>query len=266
MYNSNQFNTLLYWVGTKRVFNLCKYWEYDLNDWVNTFINNIRYLWQNNIDYNIYDFWDRKFVNIEKYTKDNDIKEIEIIWTIKASDRVSLISEVEKMKWNIIRQEKILSIKEWTIIKKANAYCKNIEFEENHYNITFMKYSLVFNILWGLEKDTANSYSYNITSNLSETIENIWENRTDWLMLVNVNSATWTYLYIEVNWTSIKINSTPSWTYRLNSWKLLVEQNWTEVNYTGWFEKLDLWFNTIKVESDWSFDFDVNFKYNVTYR
>lgn len=270
MFNANQYNTTRYLKDKKKdmSFALCTYNGYDLFDEQNTFINRIQYLSQSEIPYNIYDFGDRKFVNENKYVNDEDVKNIQIDWHLKANNRTELISLMEEFKGKIIRQDAKIKIQEGTITKQAKAYCDNVSFEEKAHSITQINYNLNFKIFGGLEKSTANIYNYNITSNTTKTVSNIGENRANWLAVFTVNSSSSTYIKLTVNWDTITIEDSPSSSdvYRIDAESLSVDKNWNQIDYLGWFNKLDVGDNTIEIQGDWSFDYDLDFKYNVTYR
>ena len=114
-----------------------------------------------------------------------------------------------------------------------------------------------------------NNFNYNITSNLTDTIDNIWTNRADWVLTIDSNTdSSSTYVTATIWDGQLTIDDTPSsWdSYKIDSNTLEVTKNGNSIAYTGEFEKIDVWDNNFAIESDGSFDYTVNFKYHITYR
>lgn len=274
MSDTKQYNTQYYWWPTNvdvlnTNFDLLKYWTYDLHDQKNIFVSDLKYIKLSQINFDIFDLWNRKFLNTSKYLSDTDSKAIQISWLICDSSKWALLSRIEKLKQAIVRQNEVLYIKDSKTIKYAKAYCDWIEFSENTYDITKMKFTINFIIVDLLKKYLANETIFiNLTTNKSFWIFNDWT-LCDWKCEIITNNADWvSNLSLDINWSTINISE------NINTWDVImfdseksaIYKNYIEVSYTWEFTMLCQWNNVISVNSNWAYDYRFNFKYNKTFR
>jgi len=266
MYNTNQFNTVKY----NKAYNILKPWIVEFrNDNLKLSSNdflllNIQYQ-DVNSPYTIYDYWDRKQINLSRFIEDADKKQVVIKWMITANNRKDLIEKAERIKWKIVRQKGKLYINE-CINKVAEVYCDKVIFDENTYNTTEMQFEIYFTIFrWFEWKKIIANYSMN-WQNYTFKVLNEWYNLADWEIILNITDTTWTYVNIKVgNDTNITFDIDKD-NYYINSKDLAVYKWWTEINYDWVLWLFENWLNEIELSSDWNITADISFIYSITYR
>ena len=266
IYNVSQFNTARYSIG----FQAPKPWIIEFRS-DNFKLSSNDFLFLNiqyqdvNSPYTIYDYWDRKQINLSRFIEDADKKQVIIKWMIAENNRKDLIEKAERIKGKIVRQKGKLYINE-CITKVAEVYCDKVIFDENTYNTTEMQFEIYFTIFrwfeWG--KKVAN-YSMN-GNTYSFKVLNEWYNLAYWDIILNITNTTWTYVNIKIgNDTDITFNIEQN-TYHIDSKELAVYKWWTEINYDWILWLFENWLNEIELSSDWNITADISFIYSITYR
>lgn len=145
----------------------------NINDWVNYFA-----FWEEEQPYNIqYELIPNKYNTrpyINNYRQQEKI--IKIKWTLKAPDSVWLSLIIRSLKNKIIWENKSITLVDRYGTTYTWKYTYNwLNFDSNHYNLTFISYEATIIITELLESTTLITASSTITWNFSTTLsDNYW--------------------------------------------------------------------------------------------
>lgn len=155
----------------------------NLDDWANYFAT-----WNASDPYTIMYNLVPNIYGTQPYITDyrQQEKVINIEWTLKFSTTSWLWTWIRYIKSKIIWQNKTITIvdKEWTSFSWLYS-CSSIEFDENYYNLTWIKYKMKIIITWYLESSTEVSKTSTATGTL-------------WSLL---DANTWWFAYSRIRWT-----------------------------------------------------------------
>lgn len=196
-------------------------------------------------------------------------KIVRLEWRIKTSTALELNEEIDKLKRILSQPEKDLDIRVNGNIRRAKASCININslFARQHYNITWLPFTLEFEIISQFSREiTRQSTTENWLTATSTNIEinNRGTVKTNPTISILFNSAT---SVDEITFTiddrAITINETISTSdvVNIDCEEKTVEINSTEVDFTGTFPFLDVGVNTCTIEINETKNFDITISY-----
>ena len=206
--------------------------------------------------------------NTSSFTRQQSFR---IRWTLKAINNEQLVFRKDELKSMLSEQNKTLRVNFGWSFRQAKTYVSEVQFEENHYNITFVNFSVEFTILEGYWEDifpTSVTYS-NITENLQEEIVcNSTFHTTYPIVNIALNSASGTDMFkvrIKDNETEVLRTFTSGDILNINSKTKQVLLNDVAIDFNGTFPILEKGRNLVNIEANGTFDVSVNVLYNTTY-
>lgn len=266
VFNELPFNSVKQIIDNKEDLNFyLLYNDFYLCDQEITFAT-IKYLNPKELKYeetNFWNFW--SIFNFQEWKK-----QIEITWSIRTSDRNSLIEKLQEMKYRLYQKNKNLVIKDWEKKYQIKGVFTNIELNENHYNINWMNFKLLFETYDYLQNYTPTNGFINTTSNnLSFTITNDGTAQSKLYMVLNFKTATSTTSASLTIWSqTITINETitNSDVLVLDGYDTLITKNWNLVNFNGEIPLLEVWDNTVTITTNGTVNIDIVYKTNLAYK
>ena len=195
-------------------------------------------------------------------------KTISLNWYIKSDTAENLNIAIDTFKKVLWENNKDLDIKVNWNIRRAKASCINMDslFDRQHYNITFLNFSITFRVVSEffkeLQRQTQSLLWYTWT--FTEEIVNRWTVKTNPMFGILLNSATSvTSINITMWNNSITVLDTYSASdvIQIDCQNKTVKINSIEVDYTWTFPILEVWVNSYTFTIDWTVNFDLNLSY-----
>lgn len=191
---------------------------------------------------------------------------IEIRWQIIWTDRANLIENISHFKYKVRNNMRII-IKDWGIERVAKVFVENIEFDENHYNITFMNFivTLTFRDYLAINENEQLQYSWVTDATKNISFENIWL-ETDFICVLTCTAWTSLNFTFTLNWVDLTFSWISSWDIvTIDTWEIDVLKNWNSIVFWGILCKLEEWVNNISIVRTWaSGTYNLNLFYKKT--
>lgn len=138
--------------------------------------------------------------------------------------------------------------------------------DRQHYDIEHAKFSLTFRAEkpFRQEKVWSSWLFENVSSSLSEDLYNAWSEYSEPIININVNSASNSNsLSISIWDDTLQINHslTANDLLSINVEEKTVLLNNVSIDFSWRFPRLSSWVNTLEVECNWTYDFDISILY-----
>lgn len=202
--------------------------------------------------------------NVYNFKKTN--WEIEISWRINWTTRANLIENVEYFKKKIRDKNRII-LKDWWVEKIAKVFIDDINFDENHYNQTFIRFTIMMTFRDYMAYNVSSRLDYNWNTGVITSMEfdNSWL-ETHYIWILKYNNASNLDIQFKVNWVALLVNSVNSGDeIIIDTDNVSVKKNWNELVFWGILSKMKAWTNEIIIIDDWgSRNFDFSLFYNKT--
>ncbi len=248
--------------------------EYDLWDfWVNfqngfkiptTFVQDVMFEYLSPLS-STYNESRKSKAEINAYNIQKTYWWITVRWKITWTSRANLIENIEHFKIKCRNRQDII-IKDWWVERIAKCVVDEISFDENHYNITFMRFEVTFSFRDYIAYNENTHLEYLSNSWVTKSI-NFYNNwlETDLVWVFDVNSGTNIDLTLNVNWVDLDLVDLNAWdTITINTEEVSVKVNWTEIVFWWILTKLEEWDNTLIVTMSWVWNYDFHIYYKKT--
>lgn len=194
---------------------------------------------------------------------------IEIRGRITGTDRANLIENIEYFKIKVRNRMNIV-IKDAGVEKIAKCFVEDIDWDENHYNHTFMNFVVTLSFRDYLSHNESTNLQYLWITDTVKTM-NFYNNglETDFVGVIEVNAGTGLTFTLNVNGVDLIIPG-------INSWDTITIQtewpnnapdvnvNGSSIVFWGIVTKLEEGDNTLIMTRLGAWDYDFNIFYKKT--
>lgn len=206
--------------------------------------------------------------NSSSFTRNNTFK---VRGTLKASSYEELTQRKDTMKNLLAEQNQYLQAIFGGIIRRQKAFVTDLSFDEKHYNITFVPFTLSFHLLQGYWEDvalTSISYLNNTTTLIEEIVSNstFLETRPVFNIVFNSASATTTFS-LEMGDNKIVVNEafTTNDVLIIDSKERTVRLNGSPIDFDGTFPILERGNNSFEMSSNGTYNISLTINYRKTF-
>lgn len=213
-------------------------------------------------------------VNRESFGNDGEIfnkrevlQTIKIEWKLKKATRTEYLAFLDEFKVVLAQDSQYLEYTEWAWSRRVKATCTSYQFDEAHYNIDWIPFSIVFETYKYWEESLATEQaSTGITTgtyNLGITRDGTAEAR-----IYTTLAFTATTGVTSINfWGVIITGSVASTDAFVFDWvNQSVTKNWVPIWFFWEIPKLTEVNNTIPIVVNWTFSYNLNSVYRKTYK
>lgn len=225
-------------------------------------VNNSEHLWGKAFTVSRESFWN----DGEIFNKREEIQKIKISGKIKKPTRTEYLAFLDEFKAVLAQESQFLTYTEWDWSRRIKAVCTLKDFDENHYNIDWIPFSLVFETYKYWEESLATEQSVTVTANtynLGITREGTAEARL--YTTINFTSASGV---TSINFWGVQITgpitSTDSFIFDWTTWK--VTKNGIQIGFTWEIPRLTEVNNTIVIAVNGTFSYNLVAVYRKTYK
>ena len=260
-----------FWVWNSSLFNsfdvsivdLEKQTEY--NGYVFEYVRNIQYLWFRDVIYDEAQITKERWVIYNlKYWKQGII----VSWVIKWNNRLDLLEQIDTMKWLLSEDNKMLIIQDSNWKRFVRATVWDLEFEENHYNVDYIRYNVRFDIYESIKQfDKIEWEVENITSiTYNQNIDVSWNTKTPAYIKLTINSISWCdEIRLSINQVEVVISEAISdfdvLIFDTEEFEVLL--NWVDIPFSWTLQNFEVWNNELEITIDWvSVDYDLYYSHN----
>lgn len=267
IFNTQQFNASMP-VSSDVVDGLIVYWNYALHDTVDVYARVSNTDDADSVDMDIYSNPLDDWQTLSSYYVRG--KTITIAGSIRKDNAEDLNNEIDTMKSHLFVPWKKLSIKVNGEVRETTAYCSWVTFDRQHYNITYVRYSVNFTLTSEVretKKYEATTVA-SVSSTLVEELINYWKFKAKPVIIFTMNSATSvTSLAITLWWSTITLSETLATNdiVEINREDQTVTINGDPVDYTWVIPTLEQWRNSYTVTLNGTYNYDVTIKYKKTF-
>lgn len=205
---------------------------------------------------------------LSRYWRDRDIT---IQWTLKANTKEELNNLIDELKFYVNQREWILKYKTTNWYRQIKATCVDIQIPREHYNITFIPFTIILKNNEPFFYDSLNNTALleNQTNpTIIEELTNNWSEVSKLQAYIIFNSAD---SVDEVKLTIWNIALTYDW--NLQEWDVLlidwlneeVLLNTIRQDYNWTFPDLEKWFNSVKIEINGTYNAEIILIYRTNY-
>lgn len=195
-------------------------------------------------------------------------KIIEIRGTLKANNAEDLNNRIDTLKKVLWQNNKNLDIKvNWTV-RRAKASCVNINslFDRNHYNITWIPFTIQFRIISEFFAETLRqSQTFtSLTAWFIEEVTNRGSVKTEPTVNILINSTTWTDNISFTIWDNSLIiteNISTNNTILIDCKEKTVKINWNEIDFSWTFPILEVWANNYEITINGTVNYNITVYY-----
>lgn len=184
---------------------------------------------------------------------------------VTGTSRSDLIENIEHFKMKC-RNRMDIVVKDWGVERIAKCVVDDISFDENHYNVTYMRFEVTLSFRDYIAYNQSTHLEYLSNSWVTKVISfyNNWL-ETDLIWIINVNSGSNIDLTLNVNGVNLDLENLDSWdTVTVDTENVSVKVNWTEIVFWWILTKLEEWTNTLIMTMSWSWNYDFHIYYKKT--
>ena len=272
MYNNQLYNTNIFGaitpINTEQIIGNIVYNSYVLDKTDTVYATNADFYNTPDIEADIYSIPNNNgvWLNDYKYRQ----RRMTVEWTITAKTKVELQQKIDRMKTLLWEEEKTLQVIFNWEPRRATAYVNNLDFNQNHYNLTFIKYSVEFIIIdpfWQRVWQVTNTFS-NITTTFQEDEVNRGWTFTDPVITLTFTSATDVDNIQLTMWDrGVEITQTISTNdiVRIDSVNQEVLINWMAVDFDWVLPRMKVGNNPYTVTVNGTYDYTLNIQHNLRF-
>lgn len=206
--------------------------------------------------------------NSSSFTRNNTF---EVRGTLKAWSYEELTQRKDTMKSILAEQNQYLQANFGGSIRRQKAFVTDLSFDEQHYNITFVPFTLSFHLLQGYWEDvalTSVSFLSNTTTLIEEIVSNstFLETRPVFNIVFNSASST-TEFSLEMGDNDIVVNETfaTNDVLIIDSDKKSVRLNGNPIDFDGTFPILIRGNNSFQMSSNGTYNISLTVNYRKTF-
>lgn len=178
--------------------------------------------------------------------------------------------EIDNLKAKMLEQKKLLLIKEGTQQRQALAVCKKVSLGENHFNITWMDFVLLFYTYDYMQDSTPVSDSFNVTTSpTSWNISRLGTANAKALFSINFTAATGVNsLTLDVDGVSVTLNTTIAAgdVILIDGVNRFVKKNGAIVGFFGIIPKIKKSLSVATLTANGTFAANVLYQYNPAWK
>lgn len=206
--------------------------------------------------------------NSSNFTRNNTF---EVRWVLKASSYEELTLKKDTMKSILAEQNQYLQANFGGSIRRQKAFVTDLFFDEQHYNITFVPFTLSFHLLQGYWEDVALT-SVSFLGNTSTLIEEIVSNSTflETRPVFNIvfdSASSTTQFSLEMGDNEVVVNETftTNDVLIIDSRERQVKLNGVPIDFTGTFPILTRGNNSFQMSSNGTYNISLTVNYRKTF-
>ena len=257
MLDTNLYDDLLYDENTinidNTIYNSSDYWVDFWNGFKipNNFVSNCMFKYLKPLDS---DYLENRKTAIE--TNVYSIKKtswwIEISWRIDWTNRSDLLENIEYFKKKI-RNKNTIILKDGWNERIAKIFIDDIDFDENHYNLSFMRFVITASFRDYFSYNKTNKLEYKSITENPKTFE--FDNsglETHYIVILKYDTASNLDVTFSLNWVDLGIDWINSGdTIIIDTENTMVEKNGIEIVFWGILSKMIAWTNNIIISDNW---------------
>ena len=195
---------------------------------------------------------------------------LRVEWTIRWDDKVDLLEKIDTMKRFLGEPQQTLQVIFNGDPRRATAYVDRLEFDQNHYNIDWIKYRVEFIIedpFWERVWQITNTFE-NITSTFQEDEINRWTTYTYPIITISFsNASNVDNISLTMGDSGVEIQSNISINdiVRIDSINKDVLVNGDAVEFDWVFPRLNVGNNPYTITVSGTYEYNLNIQHNLRF-